>query len=581
MLQMILSESDGLQALQHVYAENALVRNSLRQQVDATGNHPHQQQHPPPPPVPLTHSQSDSQIDAHSTVSASSAAALSPSRAPIKKKSSFGSLSLGGLLGTASLSSPEKQQQHSQQPPGFRLPRDGVSASSLSSPSSVLPPFVPPLVPPPSSPSPSSSSLSPSSPVSSSTKVLSSLLSLPGNVLCADCSSPSPTWASTNLGLFICTQCSGVHRSLGVHVSFVLSTRLDAWSDEHLSGVSKAGLDGGNVHQNERWEYHVPDEWPKPHASESRLYREKYIRAKYESRAFVQLERKAPRLNREPFATAQGGGGAAAGGDAHHHHHHGSGSGASSSSSSTPVVSGSTVGMVEFIGYITVHLLKGEHLLSMGYNGTAEKTNPFAVLQLGGQKVTSKVSRDTVNPQWNETHMLCWDGVDEFHVDVFSSDEHMGGATLQIAYLLEEEEKRACRKAEEEESDDADRRGGESEGTLGSIGEEDVEEDSEDGVGGAAPRGGASAARGAAGKGGERDRRGTDSVLLGHDDHGHADHDDSCVWLTLEHRDLTKVGKKTLGVKTKAKRVGRGSVFAPREATGGVFLGIKFERLNH
>lgn len=33
-----------------------------------------------------------------------------------------------------------------------------------------------------------------------------------GNRVCADCIEPEPTWASTNWGTFICTQCAGVHR---------------------------------------------------------------------------------------------------------------------------------------------------------------------------------------------------------------------------------------------------------------------------------------------------------------------------------------------------------------------------------
>ena len=48
-----------------------------------------------------------------------------------------------------------------------------------------------------------------------------SLRAVPGNALCADCGSASPGWASCNLGVLICIDCSGVHRSLGAHVTKV------------------------------------------------------------------------------------------------------------------------------------------------------------------------------------------------------------------------------------------------------------------------------------------------------------------------------------------------------------------------
>jgi hypothetical protein len=59
--------------------------------------------------------------------------------------------------------------------------------------------------------------------------VIERYLKLPENKLCADCKRPSPTWASLNLGVFVCIKCSGCHREIGVHVTKIKSINLDLW----------------------------------------------------------------------------------------------------------------------------------------------------------------------------------------------------------------------------------------------------------------------------------------------------------------------------------------------------------------
>ncbi|KAJ3705086.1 hypothetical protein LUZ61_008791 [Rhynchospora tenuis] len=107
-------------------------------------------------------------------------------------------------------------------------------------------------------------------------KILEGLLRLPENRECADCKSKGPRWASVNLGIFICMQCSGIHRSLGVHISKVRSATLDTWLPEQVAFIQSMG----NERANSFWEAELPPNY-------DRVGIENFIRAKYEDKRWV------------------------------------------------------------------------------------------------------------------------------------------------------------------------------------------------------------------------------------------------------------------------------------------------------
>ena len=105
-----------------------------------------------------------------------------------------------------------------------------------------------------------------------------------------------------NLGIFICMQCSGIHRSLGVHVSQVRSTTLDTWLPEQVEHISCTG----NRKANEFWEANLPTNFERPKEMD-RIGLETFIKRKYVQRAFVKdQEGEAKPSKPEPMPRTNG-----------------------------------------------------------------------------------------------------------------------------------------------------------------------------------------------------------------------------------------------------------------------------------
>ncbi|KAG9304459.1 hypothetical protein G9A89_020023 [Geosiphon pyriformis] len=72
------------------------------------------------------------------------------------------------------------------------------------------------------------------------------------NSACADCGARKTEWCSINLGAILCIECSGIHRSLGTHISKIRSLTLD--TNSYTRDLVEQIKLIGNARSNAIWE---------------------------------------------------------------------------------------------------------------------------------------------------------------------------------------------------------------------------------------------------------------------------------------------------------------------------------------
>eukprot|EP01126_Amoeba_proteus_P022743 TRINITY_DN2292_c0_g2_i3.p1 TRINITY_DN2292_c0_g2~~TRINITY_DN2292_c0_g2_i3.p1 ORF type:complete len:949 (+),score=211.36 TRINITY_DN2292_c0_g2_i3:220-3066(+) len=116
------------------------------------------------------------------------------------------------------------------------------------------------------------------------------------NATCADCGDSEPDWASINLGVLFCRNCSGSHRAMGTSISKVRSITIDNWDIQSIKLMEVLG----NTKVNSLLLANQRD-----HQMTLQQDRESYIRKKYEHKEWIKRDTNPSDLVTRLFMSVQ------------------------------------------------------------------------------------------------------------------------------------------------------------------------------------------------------------------------------------------------------------------------------------
>eukprot|EP01084_Bolivina_argentea_P225548 381122_1 len=230
---------------------------------------------------------------------------------------------------------------------------------------------------------------------------------------CADCNDTHPKWAEITRGILICLQCSGVHRSLGTHVSKVRSITLDNWTQKMVNNMCES-----NIKFNKIWEYHVDKQYIKPSHKTRRDIRTKYIKYKYIGIQDYKITNKLiPTFHIDQYGPLL-----PVYASEKYDKDYNKNINNNKEEKDGEENENENVGMIEYTGVIQIHVICANDLPKADLFSDSD---PYVIFNnTNGQSVKTKVIDDNNDPKWNQHLVLSVHENQPITITIYDEDDH-------------------------------------------------------------------------------------------------------------------------------------------------------------